>query len=193
MIPFVEEFRGVVSVQLYQARRCKAIVDYVKGLREWNSAGVYLEAGPGQYQSVVRPDTRTASILTSAHQGKAFRLFDEKVNKTIKPLIRQIWQVDLTEHSGTQILRYPPGGHYVPHQDAGRDLLYRYFTLLCYLNDDFEGGQTWFPPLNYAVVPRTGKAILFPARYHHAARPVVRGEKFVILTWINGPVPIHWI
>lgn len=190
---FVEEARGVFSLQFYEPRSCKAIVDYVKSLKEWDRAGVLLDVGPGQQQSVVSPETRTASILTSARQGKAYRLFDERVNKTIKPFVRQVWRVDLTEHAGTQILRYSPGGHYVPHQDGGRNLLYRYFTVLCYLNDDFEGGQTWFPSLHYAAVPRTGKAILFPARYYHAARPVIQGEKFVILSWINGPVPIQWI
>ena len=37
----------------------------------------------------------------------------------------------------------------------------REWTLLLYLNDNFEGGQTGFPKLNYEVKPRKGMALLF--------------------------------
>ncbi len=88
------------------------------------------------------------------------------MDEIIKPLIKRIFGVSLSKHVDTQILRYPPGGHYIPHQDVGSDLLDRYFTVVCYLNDDFEGGRTWFPSLNYSVVPQAGKAVFFPASFY---------------------------
>jgi predicted 2-oxoglutarate/Fe(II)-dependent dioxygenase YbiX len=100
----------------------------------------------------------------------------------------------LSECQGTQLVRYKPGGHYVPHTDAGADeFANRYFTVLCYLNQDFEGGKTSFPSLNYAATPRAGKALIFPATYLHCAEPVVRGEKLILLSWVCGPVPIRWV
>ena len=119
--------------------------------------------------------------------------FDEKMDEIVKPLIKNIFGVSLSKHVDTQILRYPPGGHYIPHQDVGSDLLDRYFTVVCYLNDDFEGGRTWFPSLNYSVVPQAGKAVFFPASFFHCAQPVIKGEKFAIISWISGPVPLKWI
>ena len=93
---------------------------------------------------------------------------------------------NLTTHEGTQLVRYAPGGHYIPHSDVGRLTMNRYYTVLCYLNDDFEGGNTQFPALDYAVRPQSGKAILFPSRYLHGGEPVTRGEKYILVSWITG-------
>jgi predicted 2-oxoglutarate/Fe(II)-dependent dioxygenase YbiX len=131
--------------------------------------------------------------LNSPRAPHVYEQFDRRVNNVVKPLISQVWNVELTDHSGTQMIRYGEGGHYLPHADAGEDLPDRYFTALLYLNDDFDGGHTSFPSLDAAVKPKTGQAIIFPARYLHCAEPVTRGEKFVLLTWVCGPVPINWI
>jgi predicted 2-oxoglutarate/Fe(II)-dependent dioxygenase YbiX len=193
MAHYKEESQEVFSVPLYDAKSCRAIVEYVKGLNDWSSAEVRFQVAPAEFVTSVRSDDRLARILNSVHARELYARFDEKMNKIIKPLIKTIFGVSLHEHSGTQILRYPPGGHYIPHQDAGSDLLDRYFTIICYLNDDFEGGHTWFPSLNYSAVPEVGKAMLFPSRFYHGARPVIQGEKFVIVSWVNGPHPLKWI
>jgi predicted 2-oxoglutarate/Fe(II)-dependent dioxygenase YbiX len=190
---YKEESRDVFSIPLYDAKSCRAIVEYVKRLDDWSTARVRFAVGPAEFATSVRLDTRLARILNSVHARELYDGFDEKMNKIIKPLIKGIFGVSLHQHSGTQILRYPTGGHYVPHQDAVSDLLYRYFTVVCYLNDDFEGGHTWFPSLNYSAVPQAGKAILFPSRFYHCAQPVIRGEKLVIVSWVNGPLPLKWI
>jgi prolyl 4-hydroxylase len=104
-----------------------------------------------------------------------------------------VWQIDLADHFGTQILRYGPDDHYVPHQDGGIGFESRYFSVVCYLNDDFLGGETSFPGLGHMTKPVTGKAIVFPSHYLHGSVPVIRGEKFVIVSWLRGPVPIKWI
>jgi predicted 2-oxoglutarate/Fe(II)-dependent dioxygenase YbiX len=65
----------------------------------------------------------------------------------------------------------------------------RYYSLVCYLNDDFEGGSTRFPALDYAVKPQCGKAILFPSRYLHGGEPVISGQKYILISWITGPIP----
>jgi predicted 2-oxoglutarate/Fe(II)-dependent dioxygenase YbiX len=193
MAHYYEESRDVFSIPLYDAKSCKEIVRYIKQLEGWSSAQVRNEVGPAEFVTSVRPDARIAKILNSVHTGELYDEFDEKINKIVKPLIKKIFDVSLDEHGGTQFLRYPPGGHYVPHEDAGSDMQYRYFTVVCYLNDDFEGGHTWFPSLNYSMVPQAGKALLFPSRFYHCAQPVIRGEKFVIVSWVNGPVPLKWI
>jgi predicted 2-oxoglutarate/Fe(II)-dependent dioxygenase YbiX len=193
MVHYQEESRNVFSFPLYDAKSCAGIVDYVKHLDDWGTAQVRNQVAPAKYVISVRPETRLAEILNSPYTRKLHDQFDEKMNKIVKPLIKKILGVNLYEHSGTQFLRYPPGGHYIPHQDASTDLLYRYFTVVCYLNDDFEGGHTWFPSLSHSVVPQAGKAVVFPSRFYHCAKPVIRGEKFVIISWVNGPLPLKWI
>jgi len=188
-----EESRDVFSVRLYDRNSCHAIVQSIRDLKHWSTAEVRSQAGPGEFVTSVRPETRVATILNADDVGDLYGRFDQKVDTIVKPLTRTIFGVSLREHAGTQVIRYPPGGHYVPHQDAVSDMCYRYFTVVCYLNDDFEGGQTWFPSLDYSAVPRAGRAVVFPSRFYHCAQPVIRGEKFVIVTWVNGPLPVQWI
>ena len=75
----------------------------------------------------------------------------------------------------------------------------RFATVLLYLNEGMEGGETSFPrwlnsdstsPLK--VVPQVGKAVLFynqlpdgnyDERSQHAALPVKEGEKWLTNLW----------
>jgi len=193
MVRFNEEASNVFAFPLLDRDSCAEFVESIKSPRDWSPAMVRNQVGPAEYVTAVRPDTRLAQIMDSTTMGDLCCRFEKKMDTVVKPLIKTTFGITLEEHGGTQVLRYPPGGHYVPHQDAVSDLLYRYFTIVCYLNDDFEGGRTWFPSLDYSTLPRTGMAIMFPSRFYHCAQPVVRGEKFVIISWVNGPMPIQWI
>ena len=159
----------------------------------WEQATVRVSVGNGGYDSLQQPEIRSASILYPGYCDAVMQSFADKMKTTIQPLIKDFWSVDLREYDGTQLVRYTPGGGYETHQDAGADFEDRYFTVICYLNDNFSGGQTQFPYLAHAAVPETGKAIVFPSKYFHRAEPVSDGEKYVLVTWVLGPVPIKWI
>ncbi|MDH6166467.1 hypothetical protein M2282_001614 [Variovorax boronicumulans] len=67
-------------------------------------------------------------------------------------------------------------------------------TLVTYLNDVPEGGQTVFPQLGLAVSPIRGNACYFEygdgkggvdARSLHASAAVIRGEKWVMTKWMR--------
>lgn len=80
----------------------------------------------------------------------------------------------------------------------------RFSTLLLYLNEPEEGGETSFPRWSnaetfheLAVTPETGKAVLFYSQLpdgnmddlsQHAAKPVIRGEKMLMNAWIWEPL-----
>lgn len=70
----------------------------------------------------------------------------------------------------------------------------RKYTMLAYLNDDFEGGGTHFPNLDLLVHPEKRRVVIFnnldkhekviPASYH-AGLPVTYGRKYVINMWVR--------
>ena len=71
-------------------------------------------------------------------------------------------------------------------------------TLLIYLNDDFEGGDTAFPELGLTFRGRTGDALLFhnldaagapDLRTRHAGLPPTKGEKWLFSQWIRDHAP----
>ena len=120
--------------------------------------------------------------------------FERKIAQIVRPALRRIWGWDLADCQGTQLVRYRSGGHYLPHKDADDDgYASRYFTVLCYLNENFQGGKTRFPSLGYSAIPVTGRALIFPARFMHCAEPVLSGEKLIFLAWLSGPIPLRWI
>jgi len=192
MIRYAEDAHGVLSLPFFQPDFCKRVVARVHRL-SWTVAQVQETKANGGERILTRPRTRSATILNSARAAEVYEEFDRRINSVVKPLIKQVWRIALAEHSGTQMIRYGKGGHYLPHSDAGRELPERYFTVVCYLNEDFDGGNTSFPALGSTVRPQTGRAIVFPATYLHCAEPVTAGEKFVMITWLCGPVPIDWI
>lgn len=85
------------------------------------------------------------------------------------------------------LLRYREGGEYKYHSDNGPNF-YRTISFLIYINsDEYEGGETDFRYLNLKVKPSTPKIIFFPSSfvYSHAALPVTKGTKYVIVGWMN--------
>ncbi len=85
-----------------------------------------------------------------------------------------------------QMLRYEVGGHYVAHRDSGPEFFReRRYSIVCYLNDDFEGGETHFVGLNKTIEPQAGAMLLFPSFYIHAAQKVVKGTKYVLTSYLN--------
>ena len=73
------------------------------------------------------------------------------------------------------------GAHWdtVVELDGGRRSL---LTLVFYLNDGFEGGETDFPELGERVAPIAGRALIFQHRVLHEATEVRTGEKLVLRT-----------
>lgn len=109
-----------------------------------------------------------------------------------------------------QLVHYDPTQEYTAHHDFGYSHIddneqgARFATILFYLNEDLAGGETAFPRYvngksfhELKVKPEAGKAILFYSQLpdgnmddfsQHAAKPVIRGEKWLINLWIWDPV-----
>lgn len=189
LISFTKEGEGIVSLALFQPRTCRKMIESIREHQAWTSAKVSRRGADGEMRSVVDPEHRIASVLFSQHLSALRAKFDLKMNEILKPLVKHLWGHQLSEHEGTQLVRYSSGGHYIPHSDVGRQTRNRYYTVLCYLNDDFEGGNTQFPSFNRSVTPRCGKAVLFPSGYLHGGEPVTSGQKYVLVSWITGPIP----
>ena len=84
---------------------------------------------------------------------------------------------------------YDPGNEFGLHTDTGLyfDLLVMEksnYTLLIYLNDDFEGGDTVFYNNNFKetvrIKPELGKALLFDISLWHQGLKILKGNKYWI-------------
>jgi prolyl 4-hydroxylase len=95
-----------------------------------------------------------------------------------------------------QVLRYRPGAEYKPHMDAlPAEPNQRVLTVLVYLSDDYEGGETRFERTGLAYRGRAGDALLFrnadaegrpDPMSLHAGLPVTSGVKYLASRWIRA-------
>lgn len=56
-------------------------------------------------------------------------------------------------------------------------------VIVAYFNDDFEGGEIYFPELGLEQKNKRGSIVMFPPKnyaYNHGARKVTKGEKFLL-------------
>jgi|TARA_B110000902_G_scaffold133252_1_gene154637 predicted 2-oxoglutarate/Fe(II)-dependent dioxygenase YbiX len=94
-----------------------------------------------------------------------------------------------------QVVRYKPGGHYKPHQDAFKDdKNMRLYTFILALNDGYSGGETVFPTLNKSYKLKAGDALFFDtlnnydfmtSKALHGGNPVKGGDKWICNLWIR--------
>jgi len=136
-------------------------------------------------------DIRTSS-------GMFFEHSENELISTIEQRVSAIMGIPLQHAEKLQILNYAPGQQYKDHYDyftsPTKKADNRISTLIMYLNDVEEGGETTFPKLNLSVPPRKGNALYFEYFYNdtslneltlHAGLPVVKGEKWVATQWMR--------
>ncbi len=64
----------------------------------------------------------------------------------------------------------------------------RFLSIICYLNDEFEGGETIFPQFGLQVKPQKGTVLLFPCTwsYLHKGNPATDGyAKYILGSFLN--------
>lgn len=88
------------------------------------------------------------------------------------------------------LIRYVPGGgdQFHEHADAWSiESVTRQLSVIVYLNDVAEGGETVFTRHGIHVKPNRGTILLFPSAFTHMHRgdPPISGQKDVIVTWLH--------
>jgi len=175
-VPLVATVRA-----LWSADECAALLAEL-GAAEWLRATV--NAAEGRVVQERLRSNDTAALRDDAHGDALF----ERVRPHLPPTMAAEWdhgraRVELAElYRPLRVYRYRPGQHFGLHQDQSyrdgdaRSLL----TLLVYLDDDCDGGETDFPEQGIRVAPRRGDALWFQHMVLHAGLPVTRGMKHVL-------------
>ena len=82
---------------------------------------------------------------------------------------------------------YGPGNFWMDHNDLLRSDEEKQMTYSCvyYLNQDFEGGNLFFPELKITVKPIENSLVLFPSHLIHRAEEVISGNKIISATFFR--------
>lgn len=146
-----------------------------------------------------------------SNTGAGFSLIDtDLVIQLAHARIAAAIGVPVSHQEPTNILHYEPGQEYKPHFDFidpgvahfARELGsfgQRTVTFLIYLNDDYEGGATAFPRLDWSFKGKTGDALAFwnvtdgrpDPRTLHAGAATTNGAKWLFSKWVRDrPLPL---
>jgi PKHD-type hydroxylase len=114
-----------------------------------------------------------------------FESFAMQANKECK------WDYHVTNRENIQFAEYGPEQHYAWHTDTftlSGNPIERKLSVVCLLNDDFEGGQFQVRLYNdYDAPLEKGTIIAFPSILEHRVIPVTSGIRYSATMWFSGP------
>jgi prolyl 4-hydroxylase len=132
--------------------------------------------------SFVDDDNKFHEIRT-----KAYELIKQKLPDIT---IKQVELAQIQKYEDSQFVK-----NHVDYFNDGVEITNndKMATLIVYLNDDFDGGETLFNNLGYKIKPQKGSALFFNYNYseivnkktRHEALPVSNGVKYIITFWVR--------
>jgi prolyl 4-hydroxylase len=169
---------------------CQHLLEVAKTC-EFNAAGILVNTVDNSVrQSDVIELGGSDPLLHSTNQ----LLFSKLA--IVQTLLFQTYGVKFPYAEPCSILRYRTGQFYKRHvdnillssrfQELEEGIPTRDISVVGYLNDDFEGGETYFDRQNLEVRPEAGAILVFPAYFTHPheSRPVIKGEKYAFTSWL---------
>lgn len=165
--------------------------------------------------STVRDGATGEDIVSpgrSATLAGSSALEADVVVQLAKLRIAEAIETHVSHQEPTTFLRYEPGQEYLAHYDLIRPqeeaaaaeelrtLGQRVATVLVYLNEGYEGGETYFPHLDWGFKGKAGDVLIFwnmsadgerERLSLHAGLSVTAGEKWLLSQWVRAkPVPL---
>ncbi len=186
---FCEEPKVILYHDVFSPEECDNII----------ASNIPFERSKGysfQEEASTLTDYRTS--FTYFDLKDKFKYITYRCLELAKP---HFWFMDFDESNfeKVQFQRYDVGQEYKPHHDyfnhpgqkpTTND---RVASMITYLNDDFEGGNTYFIKLALDVKPVKGSVLFFDYKYihelnyqtEHAGLPVTKGQKIIATSWIR--------
>jgi prolyl 4-hydroxylase len=127
--------------------------------------------------------------------------YTDPLSQQVMARIEEITNIGRNNSEDLQLLKYEVGEYYRTHHDyidfeVNRQGGVRLLTVFLYLNDVEGGGGTNFPLLDITVMPKKGRALIWPSvldedpnlkdpRTDHQALEVEKGTKYGANAWIH--------
>ncbi len=88
------------------------------------------------------------------------------------------------------IVKWESGDYQLPHADGQNEngnhpYYWRDFGCVFYLNDNYEGGEIYFPHQNIEIKPKANTLVFFPGtlEYLHGVKPIISGIRYTLTSF----------
>lgn len=163
--------------------------DFIRSNNSWDITEThYNEDGTIIYDSGYW-DGRVAGFpIISKTNPEIVQIIQNMVER-LKPKIDDFFNVDASPTSPAMV-RWLPGNFQLPHADkelhegdnVGKPNDFPWYDIatIIYLNDDYEGGELYFPLQNIQFKPKRGAAYFFPGdrNYIHGITTIESGIRY---------------
>jgi predicted 2-oxoglutarate/Fe(II)-dependent dioxygenase YbiX/peroxiredoxin len=167
---------------------CRALIDHFEAsphaagvMASFSDGGAYAKLDESKKK---RRDTELTADMPL--HAVVLQLFTQRVI----PEIKRAFQADMAYADRILIARYDDtGGYFKRHRDnAAPHTAFREFAISLNLNTpEYEGGELMFPEYDdHGYNPPAGGAIVFSASLLHEAAPVLKGSRYVLLSFFGS-------
>lgn len=153
-------FRANVVQDFISKENCEYLINAAVASNLWRTAGhEFWDNRTINYTDMLIFDKKAANLMMDA-----LVRCQEK--------IKDYYNLDEVYPDLLQIIRWFPGMQQSPHADdmsntsiTGHE--HRAFGSVIYLNDDYQGGHTYYPNFDFDITPKTGALAFHPADVDH--------------------------
>jgi hypothetical protein len=113
----------------------------------------------------------------------------KNITDRFQKIIEEFFDVEVSP-TGPAVVRWPVGARQEPHadkelhegKDKGKPNAFPWYDIgtVFYYNDNYEGGELYFPKQGVEFKPKAGAAYFFPGdmNYIHGVRPIISGCRY---------------
>lgn len=110
--------------------------------------------------------------------NKIFHFLDDDIRTRVEKVFYSEYEIQ----QFLAIYKYAENNKHNRHTDDGTVEKVRYGVVV-YLNDDFDGGEVFYPELNITYKPKARSMLVHKASTWHEVLPVKQGNRYVITTF----------
>jgi hypothetical protein len=181
----VHEEKIIEILQFLDKDFCNDLIDYLEGNSQKGDDNSWAPiCFPGVLGANVGEPVATEKISAST-MGELRQKFHEALESVLG---RRVKNVTMSGH------KFPTGSYAKPHSDSSEIdgtpnawQMNKYATIL-YLNDNYGGGEIYFPQHEIEISPQAGSLLLFEGshEYLHGVKEITFGNRYTILAfWDN--------
>lgn len=162
---------------------------HLNGQTQWHWNGAHVTTSEEvDLEARNAKDFKFNSVGLGPRTEENAQLYDmhNQVFQTVKACVDdygRYWGVGISSYEAFNFVKYEGAGtHFKIHADHGPTYVTT-VSIVVYLNDDYEGGEIWFPRFDLTHKPKAGDVVVFPSTYiyEHASQDMVSGTKYSVV------------
>jgi predicted 2-oxoglutarate/Fe(II)-dependent dioxygenase YbiX len=172
---------------VFEPELCAALIRHLEVDCAGGDVSAVLVLQDGEQRLQIDPDIKQRRETIPRDAQLEARMHERLMRRALPELAR-VFNFEVRRRDPFKLLAYPEGaGYFRAHRDNETpDVAHRRFALSVNLNEgDYVGGEFRYPEFGpHLFLPPTGAALVFSCSVLHEVRPVERGTRYAMTTFL---------